>query len=66
MSTATRKQLESKIETLGSVINKLISEMNNLKDLAIGTMTLVKDLPGYDDALQKMKNDLKETEKEED
>ena len=66
MSTATRKQLESKIETLGSVINKLISEMNNLKDLAIGTMTLVKDLPGYDAALQKMKNDLKETEKEED
>ena len=66
MSTATRKQLESKIETLGSVINKLISEMNNLKDLAIGTITLVKDLPGYDDALQKMKNDLKETEKEED
>lgn len=66
MSTATRKQLESKIETVGVVINKLISEMNNLKDLAIGTMTLVKELPGYDDALQKMKNDLKETEKEED
>jgi hypothetical protein len=60
MSTATRKQLESRVETLGAIIDKLISEMGNLKDLAIGTMTLVKELPGYEDALQKMKDDLKE------
>jgi len=62
MSTATRKQLESRIETLGLIVDKLISEMGNLKDLAIGTMTLVKELPGYEDALQKMKDDLKEKE----
>lgn len=66
MSTLTRKQLESRIETLGQVIDRLISEQTNLKDLAIGTMTLIKKLPGYDDALQEVKNDLiKEQEKQE-
>jgi hypothetical protein len=64
MSTATRKQLESRVETLGVIVDKLISEMGNLKDLAIGTMTLVKELPGYEEALQKMKDDLKENKEE--
>lgn len=64
MSTATRKQLESRVETLGMILDKLISEMGNLKDLAIGTMTLVKELPGYEEALQKMKDDLKENKEE--
>lgn len=64
MSTLTRKQLESRVETLGAIIDKLISEMSNLKDLAIGTMTLVKELPGYEDALQKMKDDLKKDKEE--
>ena len=46
------------------ILDKLISEMGNLKDLAIGTMTLVKELPGYEEALQKMKDDLKENKEE--
>ena len=65
MSTLTRKQLESRIETLGMIVDRLISETSNLKDLAIGTMTLVKKLPGYEDALTEMKNELTQENNEE-
>lgn len=58
MSTPTRKQLEGRVETLGRIIDQMISEISNLKDLAVGTMTLVKELPGYEDALSEMKNKL--------
>ena len=65
MSTLTRKQLESRIETLGMIVDRLISETSNLKDLAIGTMTLVKKLPGYEDALTEMKTELTTNKTEE-
>jgi len=58
MSTLTRKQLESRVETLGAIVDRLISEMSNLKDLAIGTMTLIKKLPGYEEALKEMQEEL--------
>jgi hypothetical protein len=60
MSTATRKQLESRVETLGNVVQQMITELQNLRDLAIGTMTLVKELPDYDQALETMKSRAKE------
>ena len=65
MSTLTRKQLESRIETLGMIVDRLISETSNLKDLAIGTMTLVKKLPGYEEALTEMKTELTQENNEE-
>ena len=65
MSTLTRKQLEGRIETLGAIIDKLITEQSNLKDLAIGTMTLLKKIPGYDEALAEMKNELKKEQEDE-
>lgn len=64
MSTATRKQLESSVREIGSVLQQVIGELGNLKDLAIGTMTVVKELPGYEEALQTMKTKQEEKEKE--
>ena len=64
MSTATRKQLESRVETLGNVVQQMITELGNLKDLAIGTMTVIKELPGYEEALKTMKTKQEEKEQE--
>ncbi len=64
MSTATRKQLESRVETLGNVVQQMNTELQNLRDLAIGTMTLVKELPDYDQALETMKSKVKEEPEE--
>lgn len=39
--------------------------MHNLKDLSIGTMSLIKKLPDYDKAIEALTEDLKkEKEKE--
>lgn len=62
MSTLTRKQLESRVDTLGAIVDKLISELTNLKDLSIGTMQVIKKLPGYDEAIEQMKQELKKEE----
>lgn len=65
MSTLTRKQLESRVDTLGSIVDRLISELTNLKDLSIGTMQVIKKLPGYDEAIEQMKQELKQELKQE-
>jgi len=56
-------EMHNKIESMGAALNRIIQELTNLKDLSIGTMELVKNLPGYNKALEKLKEDL--TEKQE-
>jgi hypothetical protein len=53
-------EMNNRVEALGAAMNRLIQELTNLKDLSIGTMELIKCLPGYDKALKKLKKDLTE------
>ena len=58
-------EMSNKVEQLGAILQKVITEMNNLKDLSIGLTELVKLLPDYDKALDKMKENLqKDKDKE--
>tara|TARA_R100000742_G_C4203956_1_gene32241 strand:+ start:187 stop:399 length:213 start_codon:yes stop_codon:yes gene_type:complete len=56
-------EMSNRVEALGAAMNRLIQELTNLKDLSIGTMELIKCLPGYDKALKKLKKDLTEKNK---
>ncbi len=56
-------EMNNRTEALGAAMNRLIQELTNLKDLSIGTMELIKNMPGYEKALKKLKKDL--TEKKE-
>ena len=57
-------EMWKRIEILGSNVQQIIQELHNLKDLSIGTMQLVKKFPDYDNAVKKLKEDLKkQTEK---
>ena len=57
-------EMWNRIEILGSNVQQIIQELHNLKDLSIGTMQLVKKFPDYDNAVKKLKEDLKkQTEK---
>jgi hypothetical protein len=56
--------MRNKIETLGQVTQKMIHEMNNLKDLSIGTLETLKRIPGYEEALESMKTDFLNKQKE--
>jgi predicted ATP-grasp superfamily ATP-dependent carboligase len=57
-------EMWNRIETLGSLVQQINLEMNNLRDLSIGTMSLVKKFDGYEKAIKALTEDLKK-EKEE-
>ena len=48
-------EMRNKVETLGGVCNQLIREINNIKQLAVGTMETIKLMPGYEKAIEKLK-----------
>lgn len=52
-------EMQNRIEALGGAVTRLINEVNNLKDLSIGTMELVKKLPDYNKALEELKEQYK-------
>jgi predicted ATP-grasp superfamily ATP-dependent carboligase len=58
-------EMSNRVDTIGAAMNRVVQELNNLKDLAIGLTELMKLLPDYEDALEKMKQNLKEKQEQE-
>ena len=57
-------EMRNKVETLGGVANQLIREINNIKQLAVGTLETIKQMPEYDEAIKKLKEQaIKESSK---
>ena len=57
-------EMWNRIETLGSLVQQINMEMANLRDLSIGTMSLLKKFPDYDKAIEELSKDLKKTKEE--
>ena len=57
-------EMWNRIETLGSLVQQMSQEMANLKDLSIGTMSLLKKFPDYEKAIEELAKDLKEKKDE--
>ena len=59
--------LEKKIKALIGVVQQLLDENAYLKDLAVGTLETIKLMPDYEEAIDKLKENLakksSETEK---
>jgi len=53
-------EMKNKIEMLGQAVQFLVEENKKLKDLAVGTLETVKRMPGYNEAIDELKNKLKE------
>ncbi len=51
-------QIHNKVETLGKVVQQMINELHNLKDLSIGTLEVVKKMPKYKQIIEELKKDL--------
>ena len=49
-------EMSNKIDTMGNVLNRIIQELNTMKDISVGTTELVKLLPGYKKALKELIN----------
>ena len=48
-------KMRNKIETLGLINQKLISELNQTSTIALGVLQTIKHMPGYDEAIEKVK-----------
>jgi hypothetical protein len=64
MKEQTLIEMKNKIETLGSVVQTLTMEMDHLKTLSFGTSKLIKEMPGYNEAIEKLKQDAENNELE--
>jgi beta-phosphoglucomutase-like phosphatase (HAD superfamily) len=52
--------LEKKVQALINVVQQLLSENTYLKDLSIGTLEAIKLMPGYEEAIEQLKEKIKE------
>ena len=52
--------LEKKIVALINVVQQLLNENTYLKDLSVGTLEAVKLMPGYEEAIEQLKEKIKE------
>ena len=55
MKEQTLLEMKNKIETLGMINQKVILELNTLTTIALGTLEAVKNMPGYDKAIEILK-----------
>jgi hypothetical protein len=58
MKEQTLIEIKNKVETLSKVNNYLMSEVAQLKDLAIGTLETIKQMPDYEKAIEKLKEKM--------
>jgi hypothetical protein len=47
--------LEKRMAAVTNVLQQLINETNNLKTMVFGQQEILKQLEGYDDAIEKLK-----------
>ena len=58
--------LEKKVQALIGVVQQLLDENAYLKDLAVGTLETIKQMPDYEKAIEKLKKQVaKESSKTE-
>ena len=50
--------LEKKVKALIGVVQQLLDENSNLKDLAVGTLETIKCMPDYEEAIEKLKAEM--------
>ena len=52
------------IQALINVVQQLLDETAYLKDLAVGTLETIKCMPDYDEAIEKLKEQLTKQQEE--
>ncbi len=62
MKESTLIEMQNKIKALTNVVQQLINENTQLRDLSVGSLEIIKLLPGYDEALEELKNSVTKKE----
>ena len=66
MKEGTLLEMQNKIKALTNVIQHLINENTQLRDLSVGTLETLKLMPGYDKAIEELKESLTKEQEEKD
>jgi hypothetical protein len=56
-------EMQNKVGALTRVVQQLMGEISNLKDLSIGTLEVVKKMPKYKKAVDELKAEMEEANK---
>ena len=62
MKEQTLIEMKNKVETLGSLVQQIIQELGNLKNLSVGTLETLKKIPGYEKAIEELVEEQKKKE----
>ena len=62
MKESTLLEMQNKIKALTNVVQQLINENTQLRDLSVGTLETLKLMDGYDQAIEKLKESLTKKE----
>ena len=54
MKESTLLEMQNKIKALTNVVQNLLSENLQLRDLSVGTLETLKLMPGYDEAIEQL------------
>lgn len=47
--------LEKRMAAVTNVLQQLINELNNVKTISMGTLQTIKEMPDYNEAIEKLK-----------
>ena len=64
MKESTLLEMQNKIKAITSVLQQLINENTQLRDLAVGTLETIKHMPDYDKAIEQLKQEVTKKEEE--
>mgnify|MGYP003150850642 CR=1 FL=1 len=64
MKEQTLLEMKNKVEATTRVIQQMIEEIMHLRELGVGTLETLKLMPGYDEAIEKLKQNMLEKQSE--
>ena len=60
MKEQTLIEIKNKVEAVSRLTQFLLQESKNLRDLAVGTLETIKQMPDYEAAIEKLKEKMVE------
>ena len=58
MKESTLLEMKNKIDAMTRVLQQIINETSHLRELGVGTLETLKLMPGYEQALEDLKNNM--------
>ncbi len=60
MKESTLLEMQNKVAALTRVMQQIINEISNLRELSVGSLETIKLMPGYEDAINELKKKMED------